>query len=672
MYPTTELQSSFHCLLADKTFHVLGFTARQQINQIDYVDAILICENTTIDALMLLNTPAYIELEHSSGIVRQFHGIITYIHHLHSEKTRDETIVSHYNITLHAKLWHLSQNIRYRILSQISIPQALEMVTQPLQAKVNIHEPPIAFEAKEMRMQYQESDLAYLKRLSYEGGFVFVTPTHQNATTIHFFHHKSLNAQFNIDAPFSLSHSADDLWLSHVYAFSTQHRLNSGDVKITAYNQNNHNQALSTQIANHKKCGAVQLYNPGTYSLQELEQQSSHALQAHTSHCTLFSGVSTFTHLSPLTKLRLKQHIHSDFNKSYMVYSVKHYYLNRTLASRFPTAFHQPLDCLSHTFSKPQQVYENYFQCIAEDQSYLPPLDVPIPKISSLLNAKVITTNNQEIQQDNKGRTLVQFYFGAPIPVATSESAYNHANEALAWVRTNQHWAQHGYGQFMAHRKGTEVLVAFLDANPDYPVIVGSVYSPSNPSFSDWGQNNTVWGVVTQSLGQMGRYHEISLNDQAHAEKVTLKSAKDMDIIVQDTLSVGILKDRKTAIAKGHDITVLSQGDQITGIEQGHANLTLQQGNYTVTLSQGNLKIEAKAGIHIESHKDIHFLAKENMTFKSEHINLLANTIGINAGTLDIKTTALTIDATTTISISAGITVTLDFPGKTQLFPMTS
>jgi type VI secretion system secreted protein VgrG len=154
---------------------------------------------------------------------------------------------------------------------------------------------------------------------------------------------------------------------------------------------------------------------------------------------------------------------------------------------------------------------------------------------------------DNEIYVDELGRVRVQFPWDR-------EHAFS--AESSIWMRVSQGWAGSGYGLFTVPRVGHEVLVAFVDGDPDNPIIVGRVHNGAEPVPFPLPANKTVSTWKTASSPGGGGFNELRFDDAAGREHVYLQAQKDMDHLVKN--------DLKQAV--GHDATRYVQGNDSAAV----------------------------------------------------------------------------------------------------------
>lgn len=161
--------------------------------------------------------------------------------------------------------------------------------------------------------------------------------------------------------------------------------------------------------------------------------------------------------------------------------------------------------------------YKNDFECIPTGLPYLPPLQTPVPRIHGLQTATVVGPQGEEIFTDKYGRVQVQFQWQAP-----------GANSC--WVRVGQSWAGGQWGGIQIPRVGQEVIVSFLEGDPDAPLITGNVYNSKQMPPFDLPQYRTRMALKSQSTpsGDSSTFSGLAIEDQKGSEHVQIHSERDL------------------------------------------------------------------------------------------------------------------------------------------------
>jgi type VI secretion system secreted protein VgrG len=228
----------------------------------------------------------------------------------------------------------------------------------------------------------------------------------------------------------------------------------------------------------------------------------------------------------------------------------------------------------------------------------------------------------EEIWTDKYGRVKVQFHWDQ---LGTSDE------NSSCWIRVDYGWAGKQWGGIFLPRIGQEVLVSYLEGDPDRPLITGAVYNSEQTVPYTLPDEQTKSTVKSNSSKGGGGFNEIRFEDKKDSEELYFHAQKDQNIVVENDRTKKVLhnetntikQDRSTTIQEGNDTYVVSKGNRTFKVETGNetyevkgtrdltatgnethtnkANFTQDvSGNYTLKVT-GNLTIEATGTISIKS-----------------------------------------------------------------------
>jgi type VI secretion system secreted protein VgrG len=233
------------------------------------------------------------------------------------------------------------------------------------------------------------------------------------------------------------------------------------------------------------------------------------------------------------------------------------------------------------------QVYYGVYEFQPGDRPFRMPPVTPKPRIYGIQTAKVVGKKGEEgeeISTDEHGRIWVQFY-------------WDREPQLTCPIRIAQLWASKQWGGIFIPRVGMEVVVEFLEGDPDRPLVVGCVYNGDNKVPYDLPANKTKGGLKSNSSKGGNGYNEFVFEDKKGSEDVLMHAEKDHDVTVKnaETWTIGEVfmppkgsPSRSTTLQNGDDQLTLNMGDQ---------NITLQMGNQTITIDLGSQTVDAMQGI---------------------------------------------------------------------------
>jgi len=233
--------------------------------------------------------------------------------------------------------------------------------------------------------------------------------------------------------------------------------------------------------------------------------------------------------------------------------------------------------------------YHNSFTAVPYSVPFRPPHTSKRPTVAGSQTALVVGKSGEEIWTDKHGRVKVQFYWDRDGKKDENSSC---------WVRVAGTWAGKNWGFVQIPRIGQEVIIDFIEGDPDRPIITGRVYNADQTPPYALPANQTQSGVKSRSSkgGGTDNFNEIRFEDKKGSEEIVVHAEKDLKVEVENDETLKVDHDRTSTVknndtrevTQGNDALTIKQGNQTVVLEMGNQQLTLKQGNQEVTLSMGN------------------------------------------------------------------------------------
>ncbi len=202
-------------------------------------------------------------------------------------------------------------------------------------------------------------------------------------------------------------------------------------------------------------------------------------------------------------------------------------------------------------------VYSNSFECVPSSAVLRPRHQTPKPRVRGPQTATVV--GDDEIHTDAHGRIQVQFHW---------EEHPSFATDASCWIRCAQSWAQGAWGAQFIPRVGMEVVVEFLEGNPDRPLVTGCVYNGEHePPFALPG-SSTQSGWRTNSSPGGGGSNELRFDDAAGAEEVFIHGQRDWNVVIENNTSVSTGNDETHSVGNDRTKTVDNNQSSTIGVDK--------------------------------------------------------------------------------------------------------
>ncbi len=369
---------------------------------------------------------------------------------------------------------------------------------------------------------------------------------------------------------------------------------------------------------------SLKLYEyPGGYSkTADGNTFANSRLQAVEADAKSLTGTSTVRMFTPGFTFQLTDHYRSDANATYLLKRVVH---DATLKE-----------------------YSNAFEAIPSTVTYRPRRVTPRPRIAGAQTAIVVGKSGEEIWTDQYGRIKVQFHW--------DRLGKNDENSSC-WLRVAQGWAGKAWGAMFLPRIGSEVLVTFLEGNPDRPIVTGSVYNATQVVPYALPGEQTKSTIMTNSSKGGGGSNEIRFEDKAGSEELYLHAQMTMTTLVE--------KDRVETI-KNNDTLTVTQAKSVT-VTDGDDSYTISKGKrtYAVTAGDEAYSVGGKRDLTITGDESHTNSGKFTHTVSGDYTLQVTGNLTIEAkGSVSIKSgTTFAIEAGTALSNKAGSDLSLEATG---------
>jgi type VI secretion system secreted protein VgrG len=285
--------------------------------------------------------------------------------------------------------------------------------------------------------------------------------------------------------------------------------------------------------------------------------------------------------------------------------------------------------------------FECSFQAIGKEHSYRPPATARKPIVQGPQTAMVVGKSGEEIWTDKYGRIKVQFHWDR---LGKSDET------SSCWVRVQQGWAGKGWGMMFVPRIGMEVVVSFLEGDPDRPLVTGCVYNgDAMPPYTLPADQTKSTIKSNTSKGGNG-FNEIRFEDKKDSEEIFVQAEKDFNRVVKnnDTLKVGFEKkdkgDQTIDIANdqsldvGNDRKVHVKNDQTVAIDN---NLSTTVKNDETRKVDNNQSVKVGNKIVIEANTSI-------------ELKVGGSSVKIEAAKITIKSPEIAVQSDANTEIKAG------------------
>ena len=461
----------------------------------------LLSENDAIDFSLIVGKNVTVRIACGDGTSRYWNGYISQF----TQKIR-ETVLTAYRAEMIPWMWFLTLRTDSRIFQNMKAPQIIEDVF--IRAGFHDFEWRVEgdFRLREYCVQYQETDFAFVSRLLEDEGIFYFFEHDNGKHTLVLADQTSAHRECPGQPTAYYAHSSGGLWPDdRMIEWSVQESFRTSCVTLNDYNfkEPEKNLAVSVDGDNpfefHRYPGGYTSKGEGG-ALAEICAEELHA------GVKVGSGKSVCRAFRAGYRFALQGHYRSDFNQSYILTKVQH------------SAIEGGYDVGAGMPSKQASVYSNEVGCIPSSVLFRPQQRTIRKLIEGCQTATVVGPQDEEIFTDEFGRVKVQFHWDR---VGASDE------KSSCWIRVAQSWAGKGWGAIMIPCTGQEVVVDFLEGNPDRPIIVGSVYNADQTPPYALPDEKTKSTLKSNSSKGSGGFNELRFEDAKGQEQIFLHAERN-------------------------------------------------------------------------------------------------------------------------------------------------
>ncbi len=583
-------------------FKVLEFQGREAVSQPYRFDLELVSERPDLDLESLLHRPAFLALApDGSGI----HGLV----HQAAQGESGQRL-TRYRLTLVPQLAYLAHRTNQRIFQHLSVPQIVAQVLEEHGVQADAYRfqlGPVIYPAREYCVQYDETDLHFIQRLCEEEGIHY-----------HFQHSAAGHALVFGDDQTVFPRLAATAYQQDSGLVADQPvikrfglRLETRTSRVTRRDYDFEKPRLTMETAFYSDFQPdLEDYDyPGRFTERTRGKHlSQRALERHRHDYELAEGESDQPRLASGHFLPLGEHPRSDWNQLWLLTEVLHEGKQPQVLEESITnvpAHHglapSPLwgegwgegALASSDF---QQGYRNHFTATPWDIPFRPALVHMKPKVLGSQTAVVTGPAGEEIHCDEYGRIKVQFHW---------DREGQADDKTSCWLRVSSSWAGDRYGGIAIPRVGMEVLVTFLEGDPDQPLVTGCLYHKEHQVPYDLPANKTRTVFKTLSSPGGGGYNELRIEDRKGAEHIYIHAQRGWDENIEHDQKIRIGHERHDTV-EAASFTELRAEEHLTIASDRKVevkpddHLTIAQAQHirlgTAQLTKAGREIHLKAG----------------------------------------------------------------------------
>jgi type VI secretion system secreted protein VgrG len=601
---------------------VLQFEGHEGMSQLFEFEITVACGEALAFTDVVRKT-AVLTLQVDENPAREVHGIISRV-----EQEDQGKNWWRYRLTLVPRAWPLVHRTNSRIFQTLTAPAIVQSVLQG--AGLTIGDDfrlslQATYVTRDYCVQYRESDWDFVSRLLEEEGIYYVIDTKGVlviADAVAAYAPIAGNATLAFQ-PAGGALAAAKMAGDHVSRFQLAQQIRSG--KTTLRDWNFLKPALTLEAT---KAGStnsdLELYDyPGEYQVKTDGDTLAQArLDEQAAGIQIGNGDSTCSRLTPGETFTLAEHPQDSFNAQYVVTRVSHRGTNAEAQRAADDGEKEP-------------IYTNELEVILATVLFRPPRVTRRPHIHGVQTAMVVGPAGEEIYVDENCRVKVQFHW---------DRLGNNDDKSSCWIRVAQTWASASYGAMFIPRIKDEVVVTFLEGDPDQPLIVGSIYHGTNVPPYALPDNKTRSTIKSNSSPGGGGSNELRFEDKKGSEEVYLHGQKDWTILIENDKNQTVGHDETHHVK--HDRTKNVDNDQTATI--GHDDTKTVDHDQTLTVK--NDRSTTVQNDHTESVS-----GNQSVTITKAQTVTISDKQAISVS----KTRSLTVDGDVSETFNAKLTVSV-------------
>ncbi len=594
-------------------------------------------DSISFDSIVGQNVTIHLQTQDS---YRDFNGFISRF----SQGSSDGRF-TYYRAEMVPWLWFLTRKSDCRIFQKQTVPDIIQTIFKELgfsDFELRLYGP---FRKRDYCVQYRETDFNFVSRLMEEEGIYYFFEQHtdssdsdqqsQIAAGKHMLvlandpaAQKPCPGQPKVRCDFAAGGGRPDDVISD---WRVEEEYRPSAWAHTDYNFETPSTNLMTSV---KEQGKYEIYDyPGTYdNKNDGTQLAKTRLQETLAFKKRVSGKSNCRYFTTGSTVDVTDHYRKDMNQKWMLTAVYH---QCSMGEAYGSGG-----------SDEGFFYSNTFECIPADVPFRPLRVTPKPSVQGCQTAVVVGPAGEEIYTEKYGRVKVQFHW--------DRLGQNNENSSC-WIRVSHPWAGKGWGGISIPRIGQEVIVDFLEGDPDQPIIVGRVYhAESMPPFP-LPAGAVVSGLKSNSTKGGGGYNEISMNDTKSTEMITVHAQYDMSSTVEHDDTQTIHNNRTITVDGTHTETVTGavtesyKNNQTTSVDGTNtetvkgAMTETYKANQATTVTNDIVITSQTSSIHVTAATEIQLLVGASKLLMKA------------GGDIELSGVNISINGSATVTVKGGI-----------------
>lgn len=545
-------------VLGESVLLVHKLDGRESVSELFKYSLELISEDNGLSLDTLLGTDVSLSIslpvsdDVAEGAERFIHGYVADCARIPSD---DE--YAHYRVTVRPWFWFLTRKTDCRIFQDLAVPDIIKQVFDEAGFTEVDNRLTASYETRRYCVQYDESTFTFLSRLMEHEGVYYFFEHHAHKHTLVLCDSYPAHGEYAgyETIPWYPLSGSQLRERDHLHLWSQYKQLQPGRYATRDYNFETPKSKLeATREApgEHTHSDYEVFDYPGGYPSSTGEPVSAtgeslaqHRMEALAAQRELATGSGNVRALMTGYLFKLRDCDLEDQNREYLIVESS---VSASIAN-YQGGEGSGL------------VFASTVSAIPSQQQYRPQRITTKPCMKGPQTAHVTGPAGEEIWTDNYGRVKLQFHW----------DRYGESDEnSSCWVRVSQLWAGQGWGAVHIPRIGQEVIVEFLDGDPDRPIITGRVYNGDNGVPYGLPNNQTQSGIKSRSTkgGGGGNFNEIRMEDKMGAEQLYIHAEKNQDNIVENNENTSVGHNRSESVGNDETIDIGNNRTESVGVNE--------------------------------------------------------------------------------------------------------
>jgi type VI secretion system secreted protein VgrG len=522
------------CAALGETAVFLRMWVSEALGRLSVFELSFLSSRNDIDPGAVLGQNLSVTLDYPAGGERQFNGIVTTLRLLAPGDTTHNRM-ARYEARVHPRLWLLTQSSHRRFFHQRTVPQIVASVFESFDIDFR-NACSANYPSLEHCMQYRETDFDFVSRLleregihyffDHAGGKSTLVLTDSKSEHVPIPHYETIPYQA-WDTP---DHDEECIyrWVSGVTLQTGRYEVNEYDFEKASASNSHGLVARATRSAPFDAARYVmQEHLAGHVKAADGERLARVNVEIHQTQNDSIEGRSTSRGIAAGGLFRLRDHPAGTQDRQYLITENRAEIVSDAYVSTSDTSL--PLfDCS--------------FTAIRADNTFRSARRTPVPRVAGPQTAVVVGPDGDEILTDRYGRVKVQFHWEQ----LTQTPAAQRLDRC--WVRVAQSWANQRWGSMLLPRIGQEVLVEFIEGDPDRPVITGAVYNSTNMPPYELPANAAVSTLKSHSTQGGSGYNELRFDDRKGDEQLFFHAERDHETWVKHDALMNVVHERHMSV----------------------------------------------------------------------------------------------------------------------------